>query len=134
MGGLTEITIYSTSSLQDIYDNLPFIEKTGDGNQLLQDVSLYLGIKYLTFRVGLCYPPSHSIFLLYETDIPVLHEKLVIFLQILQIKYCWKLLVLILFVILFYFLMFIYYYYFFVCIFRVKNFGDQIWDKIASSP
>jgi hypothetical protein len=48
---LTEITIYSTSSLQDIYNNLPFIEKTGDGKQLLQDVSLYLGIKYLTFRV-----------------------------------------------------------------------------------
>jgi hypothetical protein len=57
MGGLTEITNYSTSSLQDIYNNLPFIEQTGDGKQLLQDVSLYLEIKYLTFRVGLCYPP-----------------------------------------------------------------------------
>jgi hypothetical protein len=40
LGDLTEITIYSTSSLQDIYNNLPFIEKTGDGKQLLQDVSL----------------------------------------------------------------------------------------------
>ena len=94
---------FCASSLQKIYNKLPFIEKLVNGSQLLQKVSLYIWIKYLILRVGLCYSPNHSIFFWHEQNS---------FFKLYRH---------------FFFLNCRLWYYYFLCIFHVKNVFLQIW-------